>query len=63
LQRPVAAKLLKSDPPDEQRVGRVRLLAESCVEIGLIDLLGARRREPALARVDDALERDVLGDY
>jgi hypothetical protein len=61
LQRPIAAELLKGDPPEQQRVGRLSLLAESGVEIGLIDVLGACSLEPALACVDDAVERDVLG--
>ncbi|HEX2303770.1 MAG TPA: hypothetical protein VHH57_09145 [Gaiella sp.] len=39
-------------PPEQQRVGRLGLLAESRVEVGLIDLLIARDREPAFARVD-----------
>jgi hypothetical protein len=62
LQRPIAAKLLKSDPSEQQRVGHLSLLPKRLVEVGLIDLLVTRRREPAFARVDDAVECDVLSD-
>jgi hypothetical protein len=50
--RPVAAHVLEGHSPEEQRIG-VRL-----IDFGVI----AGRVEPALGRVDDAIECDVLRD-
>jgi hypothetical protein len=61
LQRPVAAHLLERDPPEEQRIGGLALLPERRLDVRYV-VLAAGGVEPALGRVDDAVERDVLGD-
>ena len=45
---------------DEERVRRLALSFERLLQVGLIDVGVADHVEPALRRVDDAIERDVL---
>jgi hypothetical protein len=59
---PVAAHLLERDPSEQDGVGGLALLAQRRDEVGLVDLGLVGHAEPAIGGVDDAVERDVLGD-
>jgi hypothetical protein len=59
--QPLAAHLLKCRP-SEHCVGGRRLFTNCLIEVGLIDVFFSRWYEPALASVDDTVQRDVLGD-